>query len=86
MTNPALGTLLPFLLGWLACRDSLARPGRVAYRAVDKRRQRWKRVALATGVVMIGEIDGDHNRTRLQLRSTERSARLSTRRESLLRP
>src|ERR1700692_60848 len=43
-------------------------------------------LTLATGVVMIGEIDGDHNRTRLQLRSTERSARLSTRRESLLRP
>lgn len=53
MTNPALGTLLPFLLGWLACRDSLARPGRIAYRAVDERRQRWKRVALAVGVAIL---------------------------------
>jgi Dolichyl-phosphate-mannose-protein mannosyltransferase len=53
MTNPALGALLPFLLGWLACRGSLARRGRIAHRAVDERRLRWKRVALATVVVIL---------------------------------
>jgi hypothetical protein len=52
-TNPALGALLPFLLGWLACDSRVARPGRVAYPAVDERRQRWKRVALATGFVIL---------------------------------
>ena len=41
MTNPALGTLLPFLLGWLACLDS------------GENRLRWRRVALATGVVIL---------------------------------
>jgi Dolichyl-phosphate-mannose-protein mannosyltransferase len=41
MSNPALGVLLPFLLGW------------VAYRAVDERRLRWRRVALATGVAIL---------------------------------
>ncbi len=41
MTNPALGALLPFLLGWLA------------YRAVDERRQHWNRIALATGVAIL---------------------------------
>ncbi len=41
MTNPALGTLLPFLLGWLA------------YRAVDEHRLRWQRVALAVGVAIL---------------------------------
>lgn len=41
MTNPALGTLLLFLLGWLA------------YQAVDERRQRWKFIALATGVAIL---------------------------------
>jgi hypothetical protein len=47
MTNPALGTLLPFLLGWLACR------GTQAYCGLGESRQRWKRVALATGVVIL---------------------------------
>jgi hypothetical protein len=47
MTNPALGALLPFLLGWLACR------GRLTYRAVDESRPRWKRVALAAGAVIL---------------------------------
>jgi hypothetical protein len=41
MTNPALGALLPFLLGWLACR------------AVDERRQRWARVALAATIAIL---------------------------------
>jgi hypothetical protein len=47
MTNPALGTLLPFLLGWLAYR------GRQAYCDRDESRQRWKRVALAVGVAIL---------------------------------
>jgi hypothetical protein len=47
MTNPALGALLPFLLGWLACR------GRRAYCDLGESRQRWKRVALAAGVVIL---------------------------------
>lgn len=41
MTNPALGALLPFLLGWLACG------------AVDERRQRWARVALAATIAIL---------------------------------
>jgi 4-amino-4-deoxy-L-arabinose transferase-like glycosyltransferase len=41
MTNPALGTLLPFLLGWLV------------YRGLAQSRQRWERVALAAGVVIL---------------------------------
>src|SRR5580692_5377251 len=41
MTNPALGTLLPFLLGWVALR------GRGESGA------RWKRVALAAGVAIL---------------------------------
>jgi Dolichyl-phosphate-mannose-protein mannosyltransferase len=41
MTNPALSTLLPFLLGWLACRD----PG--------ENRLRWKRVALAATISIL---------------------------------
>ena len=41
MTNPALGTLLPFLLGWAAFR----RRGESA--------ARWKRVALAAGVAVL---------------------------------
>jgi hypothetical protein len=41
MTNPALGALLPFLQGWLACR------------AVDERRQRWARVALAATIAIL---------------------------------
>jgi 4-amino-4-deoxy-L-arabinose transferase-like glycosyltransferase len=39
MSNPALGALLPFLLGWLA------------YRGFS--RSRWKRVALAAGAVIL---------------------------------
>jgi len=42
MTNPALGTVLPFLLAWLA------------YRGLAASRQRWRRVALATGVIILG--------------------------------
>jgi 4-amino-4-deoxy-L-arabinose transferase-like glycosyltransferase len=41
MTNPALGVLLPFLLGWLA------------YRSLGESRLRWKRVALAAGVAIL---------------------------------
>jgi Dolichyl-phosphate-mannose-protein mannosyltransferase len=41
MTNPALGALLPFLLGWLA------------YRGQGQSRQRWKRVALSAGVAIL---------------------------------
>jgi Dolichyl-phosphate-mannose-protein mannosyltransferase len=41
MTNPALGLLLPFLLGWLACRDS------------GENHQRWKRVALAATITIL---------------------------------
>jgi hypothetical protein len=47
MTNPALGALLPFLLGWLACR------GRLAYRGSGENRLRWKRVATAAGVAVL---------------------------------
>jgi 4-amino-4-deoxy-L-arabinose transferase-like glycosyltransferase len=41
MTNPALGALLPFLLGWLAGCD----PG--------ENRLRWKRVALTATIAML---------------------------------
>jgi Dolichyl-phosphate-mannose-protein mannosyltransferase len=41
MTNPALGALLPFLLGWAAWRG----PG--------ERRARWKRTALAAGMAIL---------------------------------
>ena len=44
MTNPALGALLPFLLGWAgwqACRDC------------EGRRFAWKRVALAAGIATL---------------------------------
>jgi 4-amino-4-deoxy-L-arabinose transferase-like glycosyltransferase len=41
MTNPALGALFPFFLGWLACRD----PG--------ENRLRWKRVALAATIAIL---------------------------------
>ena len=41
MTNPALGALLPFLLGWLA------------YRGLGESRRRWKRVALSAGVAIL---------------------------------
>jgi hypothetical protein len=47
MTNPALGALLPFLLGWLACR------GRLTYCRLGERRQRWKRIASAAGVAIL---------------------------------
>jgi hypothetical protein len=53
MTNPALGALLPLLLGWLAYRSGVARPGRITHRAVDESRQRWKRVTLAAGVAIL---------------------------------
>jgi Dolichyl-phosphate-mannose-protein mannosyltransferase len=53
MTNPALGALLPFLLGWYAYRGRPARPGGIAYRAVDESRQRWRRVALSVGVAIL---------------------------------
>ena len=41
MTNPALGALLPFLLGWVACRGS------------GESSLQWKRVALAAGVAIL---------------------------------
>ena len=47
LTNPALGTLLPFMLGWLACR------GGKSYRGLGESRQRWERVALAAGVAIL---------------------------------
>jgi len=47
MTNPALGTPLPFLLGWLACR------GRQAYCGLGDNRLRWKRVPLSLGVAIL---------------------------------
>jgi len=47
MTNPALGALLPFLIGWLACR------GRLTYCGLGKSGQRWKRVGLAAGVAIL---------------------------------
>jgi hypothetical protein len=53
MTNPALGMLLPFLLGWLARRGWQARPSRVACRAVDESGQRWKRITSAAGAAIL---------------------------------
>jgi len=47
MTNPALGTLLPFFLGWLARR------GRQAYCGLGESRLRWKRVLMAAGVAIL---------------------------------
>src|SRR5580658_3026002 len=41
MTNPALGALLPFLLGW------------AAFRALGDRWVRWKRAGLAAGVAVL---------------------------------
>src|SRR6202162_1861660 len=41
MTNPALGALLPFLLGWLA------------YRGSGESRLRWRRVGLAPGATIL---------------------------------
>ena len=41
MTNPSLGSLLPFLLGW------------AAYRARGTRKMRWKRAAIALGVAIL---------------------------------
>jgi hypothetical protein len=41
MTNPALGILLPFLLGWAAIR------------ACGEKRARWKRAALAASVAIL---------------------------------
>ena len=47
MTSPALGALLPFLLGWLA------RPDRLAYRGSSGSHLRWKCVGLAAGVTIL---------------------------------
>jgi hypothetical protein len=47
MTSPALGALLPFLLGWLA------RPDRLAYRGAGGSHLRWKCVASAAGVTIL---------------------------------
>jgi hypothetical protein len=47
MTNPALGALLPLLLGWLAYH------GRPPYRGLGKSCLRWKQVALAAGVAIL---------------------------------
>jgi Dolichyl-phosphate-mannose-protein mannosyltransferase len=47
MSNPALGVLLPFLLGWVAYRS------RLACRDLGKSRLRWKRVALAVGTAVL---------------------------------
>jgi hypothetical protein len=47
MTSPALGALLPFLLGWLA------RPDRLAYRGSGGSHLRWRCVALAAGVTIL---------------------------------
>lgn len=41
LTNPAMGVLLPFLLGWAALRGSTAG------------NERWKRVALAVGAIVL---------------------------------
>jgi hypothetical protein len=41
MTNPALGILLPFLLGWVAIREC------------REKRARWKRAALAASVAIL---------------------------------
>jgi len=41
MTNPAIGALLPFLLGW------------AAYRGRGEKKWRWKRAALAGGVAIL---------------------------------
>jgi Dolichyl-phosphate-mannose-protein mannosyltransferase len=47
MTNPALGDLLPFLLGWLAYR------GRQTYRGSGENLPRWKRVTAAVLVAIL---------------------------------
>jgi hypothetical protein len=47
LTNPALGALMPFLLGWLA------RPGRPVSRGFRENLLRWKRVAAAAGVAVL---------------------------------
>jgi hypothetical protein len=49
MTNPALGTLLPFLLGWLAWPDMLAYRGSGG----SESRRRWKLVALVAGAAIL---------------------------------
>ena len=41
MTNPALGVLLPFLLGW------------VAFRRSGENRERWKRAGVAAGIAIL---------------------------------
>lgn len=59
MTNPALGALLPFLLGWLACEGRFACRGRLAYRdrlphrGLVEPHLRWKHVALAASVAIL---------------------------------
>jgi Dolichyl-phosphate-mannose-protein mannosyltransferase len=55
MTNPALGALLPFLLGWLAYRGRLMWPDVLAYRGSggSESHRRWKLVAIAAGVAIL---------------------------------
>jgi hypothetical protein len=55
MTNPALGALLPFLLGWLAYRGRLMWPDMLAYRGSggSESRRRWKLVALVAGAAIL---------------------------------
>jgi hypothetical protein len=53
MTNPALGALLPFLLGWLAYHGRPASPDRLTSRGLAEVRPRWKRVALAAGAAIL---------------------------------
>jgi Dolichyl-phosphate-mannose-protein mannosyltransferase len=55
MTNPALGALLPFLLGWLAYRGRLMWPDVLAYRGSggSESHRRWKLVAMAAGVAIL---------------------------------
>ncbi len=47
MTNPALGALLPFLLGWLAF------PGKLSYGGLGQSRVPWKLAVLAAGVAIL---------------------------------
>jgi len=55
MTNPALGALLPFLLGWLAYRGRLMWPDVLAYRGSggSESHRRWKLVAISAGVAIL---------------------------------
>jgi len=53
MTNPALGALLPFLLGWLTYSGRQADRDELANRTVGESRLRWKRIALAAIVTIL---------------------------------